>query len=115
MERFGGGMGGADTDGGNTRAQAVSTRSRFLGRATGDCRKGGLVSRPAARPSRVRRVRGVLRPVGERAAGALGRKMGCRREGSRAGFCWGSLGGRGRGPGKPGPALYSQCREGRRI
>lgn len=99
----------------NTRPQMVRARRQFLGRETGDCRKRGLVGRPKARPSRVRGVRKMLRPVRERAPEPRGRRRGCRREGSRVGVCWGSLGGWGRGPGDPGPPLYSQCREGRRI
>lgn len=57
----------------------------------------------------------MLGPVRELAAGALGAEEGCRRERSRVGVCWGSLGGWGRGLGEPEPAVYSQCREGRRT
>ena len=97
-----GDTGGADTAGRNTRAQAISAQRRCLGGETGDCRKRGLVSHSAAGPSRVRRLRRVLRPVGEPGAGALGRRRGCRREGSRVSVCWGSLVGRGCGPGSRG-------------
>lgn len=110
-----GDTGDADMDDRNTRAQVVSTQRRFLGGETGHCRKRGLLSHSAAGPSRVGRVRRVLWPAGEPEAGALGRRKGCRREGSRVSVCWGSLVDRGCGPGEPGLALYSQCREGRRI
>lgn len=52
---------------------------------------------PTARPSQVWSPEGAAAGEG-RTAGTLGAK-GCQREGSRAGFCWGSSGGRGRGLG----------------
>lgn len=90
-----GDTGGADTAGRTTRAQVISAQRRCLGGETGDCRKRGLLSRSAAGPSRVRRVRRVLRPVGEPGAGALGQRRGCRQDGSRVRVCWRSLVGRG--------------------
>lgn len=70
----------------HTRVQVVRVRRQFLGRKTSDYRKRGLVGRLKARPSRVRGVRKKVRPVRERAAGALGAEEGLQ-EGGVTGRC----------------------------
>lgn len=92
-----GDKGTVDMDGANTRAQVVSARRRFLGGKPGYCQKGDPTRSNGPGPVGSG-VQKVLRPSKGERREPLGRR-GCQREGSRAGFCWGSSGGRGRGLG----------------
>lgn len=109
-----GNKGSVDMDDTNTRAQVESARRRFLGGETGYCQKGGQTRSPTARPSRVGSPEGAAAVEGREAI-TLGAEKGLPAGGVAGWFLLGVLGRSGARSGEPGPALYSQCRGGRRI